>query len=47
MAIFGQFWPFFLQKKNMFFEIMVLGCLYGSNTLDKVETRLEVPFPMI
>ena len=43
MAIFGKF----LYVKNIFFEILVLGCSYGSNTFEKVKTSLEVPFPMI
>ena len=43
MAIFGHF----LYAKTSFFEILVLRCPYGSNTLEKVKTMLEVPFPMI
>ena len=42
----GDFDNFFDQK-YIFFEILVLGCLYGSNTLEKVKTMLKEPFPMI
>ena len=43
MAIFCHF----LYLKKSFFEIFMLEWLYGSNTLEKGRTRLEVPFPMI
>ena len=41
-----QFLDFF-DKKYEFFEILVLRCSHGSNTLEKVKTMLEVPFPII
>ena len=37
----------FFHTKKLILEILVLGCSYGSNTLEKVKTMLEVPFPMI
>ena len=43
MANFG----YFLYTKYIFFEILVLECSYDSNTLEKVKTMSEVPFPMI
>ena len=43
MAIFCHF----SYLKKSFFEFLVLGWLYGSNTLEKVRTRLEVLFSMI
>ena len=37
----------FFYAKQLLFEFLVLGCSYGSNTLDKARLRSEVPFPII